>query len=363
MRTLLLVLLVGSVGSLTHAQSILQGRVDAGKAAWSGRPPIAYCGNCHGAGGQGGFAPELAGRELTLQQFTRAVRQPWGVMPAFPDLTDQTLADMHAYLASLPRAKEAGNPRPAPPEGSPQIQKIWMSMGCGQCHGPEASDPRRDLGGWAADVTFETFAKVVHDNLRPTYAVQQPKPNRMGNFSRVRIPEIVLRQIYTWLKDETGFRAPLWAEIGPGAVSGANTTYTLHLENDGHKGKGLAAEDITIALLIPPGAKVVSATGTGYQGVRPDSEAGGDTALWRVPKIAAAEKQTYTLTLTGVSGATGIFKGSTIRWNRPALRRPAGQVMKDARIPDTGDFLTTTGQAQLPTGQVRPLFMLPPDTP
>ena len=154
--------------SLVHAQGVPQGRVDAGKAAWAGRPLIAYCSNCHGAGGQGGFGPELAGRQLTFDQFKRAVRQPWGTMPAFPELSDQTIADMQAYVSSLPPAKQPGNARPAPPAGSPLAQQLWMSYGCGQCHGYEASDPRRDLCGWAGDLTLESFAGVVYDNVRPT---------------------------------------------------------------------------------------------------------------------------------------------------------------------------------------------------
>jgi hypothetical protein len=40
------------------------------------------------------------------------------------------------------------------------------------------------------------------------------------------------------------------------------------LENQGTRGKGLAAETVTINLVLPTGASVVSNTGDGYQGVK-----------------------------------------------------------------------------------------------
>ena len=39
---------------------------------WAG--PETQCRNCHGAKGEGGFGPDLAGRKLTAAQFTQAVR-------------------------------------------------------------------------------------------------------------------------------------------------------------------------------------------------------------------------------------------------------------------------------------------------
>jgi len=75
-----------------------------------------------------------------------------------------------------------------------------------------------------------------------------------------------------------------------------------------------------INVAVPAEASVVSATGTGYKGVRRDPKSGADFAVWSVPRIAAAEKQTYTLTLSGTAAATGIAKGSTVSWSKPAVR-------------------------------------------
>ena len=68
----------------------------------------------------------------------------------------------------------------------------------------------------------------------------------------------------------------------------AGTTYTLDVENEGLKDKGVAAEDVTISIILPPGTKAVSATGTGYQGTKRDEKANADVAVWRVPKTGGA---------------------------------------------------------------------------
>ena len=84
-----------------------QGNADAGRMAWAGNQ--LQCRNCHGAQGQGGYAPDLAGRQLSPEQFKRAVRQPWGVMPAFVDkqISDETIADL-AHVLRRPPARRRG---------------------------------------------------------------------------------------------------------------------------------------------------------------------------------------------------------------------------------------------------------------
>ena len=78
------------------------------------------CDNCHGPDAEGGFGPDLAGgRGRSLDQFRRAVRRPWDVMPTFNEdqLSDQGVADVYARRATrLQRAV------PAPPRG------VFMSV-------------------------------------------------------------------------------------------------------------------------------------------------------------------------------------------------------------------------------------------
>ena len=64
------------------------------------------CYQCHGTVGQGGLAgPRLAQTKLAQPGFTSYVRNPRpGNMPPYRSkvMTDQELADVFAYLASLP---------------------------------------------------------------------------------------------------------------------------------------------------------------------------------------------------------------------------------------------------------------------
>jgi mono/diheme cytochrome c family protein len=68
------------------------------------------CFQCHGYAGQGGRdGARLAATAMNAQSFTRYVRRPLGAMPAFTAkvLRDEELADIYAYLKSLPTAAAA----------------------------------------------------------------------------------------------------------------------------------------------------------------------------------------------------------------------------------------------------------------
>ena len=61
------------VVSLMHASNAAaQGNAEAGRKLWAGN--TLECNNCHGTEGQGGFGPDLAGRQLSFEQFRHAVR-------------------------------------------------------------------------------------------------------------------------------------------------------------------------------------------------------------------------------------------------------------------------------------------------
>ena len=63
------------------------------------------CYTCHGYQGQGGGAgAKLAPHPITAAALIAYVRHPKGSMPPFTDkvVSDEVLADIHAYLASIP---------------------------------------------------------------------------------------------------------------------------------------------------------------------------------------------------------------------------------------------------------------------
>lgn len=67
------------------------------------------CYQCHGYLGQGSNAgAKLAPKPMPLAGFTAYVRKPGGVMPPVTAkvVSDQDLADIHAYLSSIPPAPD-----------------------------------------------------------------------------------------------------------------------------------------------------------------------------------------------------------------------------------------------------------------
>ncbi len=67
------------------------------------------CYQCHGYQGQGGRAGSRnAPKPLSLEAFTRLVRRPLNVMPAYSPkvLSDEKLKRIHEYLNSIPEPPE-----------------------------------------------------------------------------------------------------------------------------------------------------------------------------------------------------------------------------------------------------------------
>ena len=341
----LLLCVVAGRAAATAQQSVPQGRIAEGKTAWA--LPL-RCASCHGAEGEGGYGPDLAGRGISFEAFRRAVRTPWGIMPAYSErqMSDQTLADMYAFLSSLPPATKVGMKQYTPPAGAP-IGQVYMieSYGCASCHGPEILFPRQVLGGSeAAALDFEHFEKLVyeHSSLYPE--------GRMGNYSRYRLPEPILREIFRFVKDDLGLLVPMTAVMSQGVADGPNAKYSLAIRNTGMKGKGLTAEEITVAVMLPPEARVVSATGAGYQGVQPnvhgDHDTVGSAAVWKVNRLAPADALALTITLAGAPGrSSDLFKDSVIQWMKPVMRPGVRNLaLRDYRNPGDDNHRAITFQ-------------------
>ena len=67
------------------------------------------CWQCHGFEGQGGVAgAKLAPEPIPAETFTAFVRTTNRAMPSYSEavLSNDDLADIHAYLASIPKPKD-----------------------------------------------------------------------------------------------------------------------------------------------------------------------------------------------------------------------------------------------------------------
>jgi cytochrome c550 len=346
MRTTLFAILVLAITIAQSGSGAAQGPAQqaAGDPA-NGKAVFAFgntsCTNCHGLEAQGGWGPDLAGRRITYDQAVAAIRNPTWRMPAFvpSQLSDKEILDMVAYWNTLPLAPAIGKWRNEAPADSPRAQQLAVNIiGCGQCHGVTMSTPRHGAAGMNAD--FEWFKKQVynHASVMPDQWKQlDPERNRgrvrMGNFSPRRLPESQLQEIWTWM-NELGMVVPIVARLTSGQGSSAGTTYTLEVENEGLKDKGLTAEEVTISLTLADGTKAVSATGTGYQGTKKDEKSNADVAVWRLPKLVAHEHQNFTITVAGTPAGDTVPRG-TVAYAKPtakadavvnfALQRPGGR--------------------------------------
>jgi mono/diheme cytochrome c family protein len=335
MKTLLALLIAVPLGhGIVSAQT---GDAQAGKAVWES--PNTGCRNCHGGRGEGGLGPDLAGRKLTIAQFSRSVRKPWGIMPAFVDtqMSDKDLADVLAYFDSLPAVAQPGPWRFDVPAGASAGQAAVLSIGCAQCHGPTLNVLRQGAGAVNGD--FEWFKKIVYEHTteQPHHFASLDEPQarlRMGNFSPSRVPPSTLQQIFDYARD-LGFRVPIRGQLSAGVPGATGVTYTLNVLNGGLKDKGLTAEDITVALAIPAGATVVATTGSGYEGVRPDEGLKGSAAVWKVARLSPKDTQAFSLTLSNTGTAADAVRGA-VRWTKPTVKPGPGDAINVAPAPPAG---------------------------
>jgi hypothetical protein len=245
-------------------------------------------------------------------------------MPAYEEsqISDGELVDLMAFFDTLPAVAAPGPWRRQVPAGAHPGLAAATTAGCTQCHAPAFNNGRGIMGAIGAD--FEWFKAIVytHPAAYPkTEARLGVKPFErlaMGSFSRSRLPESTLQEIWSYITD-LGLRPRLRGQLSAGVPSAAGVVYTLNVENTGVAGTGLTAEDLTVSLVVPAGTKVIATTGAGYQGVRRDDQLKADVAAWTIPRMAPREQQTYTLTLSQAATAKDNVRGN-IRWTKPAVK-------------------------------------------
>ena len=298
------------------------GDAAAGKTLWATIGGSPYCGSCHGASGEGGFGPDLAGRRLTFDQFRQQLRRPYGIMPAYTErqVSDQQVADLVAYFTSLAPVAQPGPWRVTVPAGAPPGQRLFIeTVGCGQCHGATA-DRQRQGEARLGTASLAQYADLVYNHTATS------PDGRMGNFSRTRLPEDTLGVIWRWISEDLGLRVPIAATWSTSAAASRSATYELTLEN---QAQVYSAGNLYIALSVPAGATVTNTSTYGFQRVERYSTGGYDIAVWLTPQLAAGEKRTYAMTVSG-SGAGG-GAGAFVRWLSPT--RAGDQLITALAVP------------------------------
>ena len=113
-RQFLALALTAACAFLAHENATLAASAERGKTAFM----QAGCWQCHGTAGQGSIAgPKLAPDPLPFETLSAFVRSSSRTMPPFREevLSDADLADIYAYLQSIPAA-------PAP-DSSPLLKE------------------------------------------------------------------------------------------------------------------------------------------------------------------------------------------------------------------------------------------------
>jgi mono/diheme cytochrome c family protein len=102
-RQFLALALTAACVFLAHENATLAASAERGKTAFM----QAGCWQCHGTAGQGSIAgPKLAPDPLPFETLSAFVRSSPRAMPPFREevLSDEDLADIYAYLQSIPAA-------------------------------------------------------------------------------------------------------------------------------------------------------------------------------------------------------------------------------------------------------------------
>jgi mono/diheme cytochrome c family protein len=96
-------LLFAAIASVLGAQT--PGNVQNGKKIFDSYG----CYQCHGHDGHGGAGARLVPNPIPFTAFSKYVRQPTGEMPPYTSkvVSDQELADIYAFLRSLPQPPSA----------------------------------------------------------------------------------------------------------------------------------------------------------------------------------------------------------------------------------------------------------------
>lgn len=104
--TLLAGLSLGAASAVAQ-QAAPAGNVENGKKHYNSDG----CWQCHGTLGNGAnlTGPKLANTELPFEAFLMQLRQPSNDMPPYEAkiISDQTVADIYAYMKSLPKSPDA----------------------------------------------------------------------------------------------------------------------------------------------------------------------------------------------------------------------------------------------------------------
>lgn len=259
-----MLVLLGLTTSVASAQD-----PGSGQELWE--QTVWQCSRCHGEMGEGVFGAPLAGRTegdraITLEEWTDQVRSPRNRMPSFSEeqVSDGQLADMYAYVMSLPVVEEPDIQRPELAADAHPGQVLIVEKRCVACHGlsgventrfesgeatPSAEGviqqlrtPFRNMPSFSPDqVSDEEAALIAEFQLSQTPTEEQsgsdlpalqPVPDPLEKALTGVGGEDALQNLVSFTIESTGTRWIYDEQFSPGDPAGRVGDFTLELNYD-----------------------------------------------------------------------------------------------------------------------------------
>jgi mono/diheme cytochrome c family protein len=180
--TAVALVLLGLISGAVFAQT--SGDATRGQQIWQ----QAGCKNCHGANGEGAFAGPRAGDGKTVEEWIKQVRTPRANMPSFSaaQISDQAIADMHAYLQTLAApASFAPKQFSLPADAHPGLT-LMAQKRCVACHGDGAQFVQlRFVSQGRNTITTEAVIKQLRTpaEFMPMFSTTQVSDEQAGQIA------------------------------------------------------------------------------------------------------------------------------------------------------------------------------------
>ena len=163
------------------------------------------CKNCHGEAGDGMWAGPLAGSDKTAEEWISQVRSPRNRMPAFSEeqVSDQAIADMHAYLITLAKPEGFAPADAGLPADAPAGQQLLVEKRCVACHGTTGP-----LRGFESRGEIPTADAVIMQLRTPKQNMPSFSVEQVSDEEASRIAEFMASQMSPAALPDTGSSAP-----------------------------------------------------------------------------------------------------------------------------------------------------------
>ncbi len=207
-KVLAVALLVAVLSGLATSAALAQDPAN-GKVVWEEQ---LGCKNCHGDAGEGKWAGPLAGNTKTVQEWVDQVRNPRRNMPHFSDVnvSDAMIADVHAYLTSLPKVENFTPIDPGLPADAPQGQVLLVEKRCAACHSTTGAINGFIKRGELPTVEAVTMQVRTPRQYMPAFFPEQVSDAELALIADFMIQEVSAQMAPAALPQSGGDSAPNW---------------------------------------------------------------------------------------------------------------------------------------------------------